>query len=125
MAKDWAKTFYNSRVWQQQRLAILKRDRYRCTEPGCRRTAEEVHHIVELTEQNVGDVNISLNPSNLRSVCSDCHKRITKAMKEKGNGILQDIIFDEDGFPIPANAAPGGLRKNERAGRPTPPPLWN
>ena len=107
MAKEWAKQFYNSSAWKQTRQCVLKRDRYKCQQPGCKRTAEEVHHIIELTEKNVNDIKVSLNINNLTSLCGDCHKRITKQMKSKGFGILEDIIFDEDGYPIPANDSPG------------------
>ena len=107
MAKDWSKPFYNSRVWKAQRETVLKRDKYICTEPGCHRHAEEVHHIKELTEENVGDPKISLDMNNLRSLCGDCHKRITKQMKQKSSAILEDIIFDENGYPIRANNPPG------------------
>lgn len=110
MAKDWAKAFYNSTAWKQTRLCVLKRDRYRCQQPGCRRTAEEVHHIKELTEDNVNDIRVSLNINNLTSLCSDCHKAITKRMKTKGYGILEDIVFDENGYPIPADTPPGGMQ---------------
>lgn len=108
MAKEWSKPFYNSAAWKHQRAAVLKRDRYRCTEPGCHRTAEEVHHIIELTEQNISDTKISLDMENLRSLCGDCHKRITKQMNRKACEILEDIIFDENGYPVSANIPPGG-----------------
>lgn len=106
MAKEWAKSFYNSAAWKHQRAAVLKRDRYRCTEPGCRRTAEEVHHITELTEKNINNNNISLSMDNLRSLCGECHKRITKQANQKGSRILEDIIFDADGYPISADNPP-------------------
>lgn len=106
MAQTWAKAFYNSGLWKQQRANILKRDRYKCTEPGCRRTAEEVHHIKPLTEKNVNDPHVSLDPKNLRSLCGVCHKRITKAMMQKNYGILEDIVFDENGYPISAEHSP-------------------
>lgn len=108
MAKEWAKSFYNSKAWKDTREIVLKRDRYRCQSPGCRRTAEEVHHIKELTEKNVYDIRISLNLNNLTSLCSNCHKRITKQMKSKTSVILEEIIFDENGYPIPAQAPPEG-----------------
>lgn len=108
MAKEWSKGFYNSAKWKLQRAAVLKRDRYRCTEPGCGRTAEEVHHVIELTEKNVDDPLISLALSNLRSLCGSCHKRITKQMKRKENNILEKIIFDRNGYPIPADTPPEG-----------------
>lgn len=100
MAKDWARGFYNSPAWKKQRLYILKRDNYTCTEPGCIGVGTEVHHIIELTKENINDVNISLNENNLRTLCHDCHSRITKLMKSNCENILQDIIFDEFGFPI-------------------------
>lgn len=107
MAKEWAKAFYNTDLWKAQREAVLKRDHFHCTEPGCRRTAEEVHHIVELTETNIKNPEIALSMSNLRSLCSVCHKRITKQMHSKGYVELEDIIFDENGYPILANSPPG------------------
>lgn len=102
MAQEWAKVFYNSATWKQQREYVLKRDHYTCTEPGCRARASEVHHIEELSKNSVNDMNISLNPKNLRSLCSDCHKRITREMKSGTYGILEDIYFDKDGYPVAA-----------------------
>ena len=107
MAQDFARAFYKSTQWKKQRAYILKRDGYICTEEGCYNPATEVHHIIELTPENIHDPRISLAESNLRSLCHDCHDRITKAMKanEKSNGILQAISFDASGYPIPiANA---------------------
>lgn len=99
MAKDWAKQFYNSHAWKQQRQYILQRDHYTCTEPGCYQPATEVHHIIELTESNVNDINICLNENNLRSLCHNCHSRITKEIKNGNNNILVSISFDEYGYP--------------------------
>ena len=76
MAKKWAKQFYNSKAWRDIRLFVLRRDCYNCSDCGGR--AEEVHHKEELSEQNINDVNISLNPKNLISLCHDCHSKITK-----------------------------------------------
>ena len=102
MAKEWAKGFYNSALWQQERAYILKRDRYICTEPGCFRRATEVHHIIELTPNNINDPKIALNEKNLRSLCSDCHKRITQEEhgKEGKPDIERSLSFDDDGNPI-------------------------
>lgn len=108
MARDWAKQFYDSVAWKKQRRYILARDHYTCTEPGCHNVATEVHHIVELTKQNVNDVNISLSEKNLRSLCHDCHTRITKEMKQKDGELLEHIVFDSDGNPIAVSG------KNER-----------
>lgn len=37
--------------------------------------AEEVHHIIELTPENINDPNITLNPSNLVALCRECHRK--------------------------------------------------
>ncbi len=102
MAKGFAKQFYNSKAWEKQREYILKRDHYLCTEPGCHNPATEVHHIIELTERNINDINICLSENNLRSLCHDCHTRITKAMKanDRSGNILAPIGFDHNGYPI-------------------------
>jgi 5-methylcytosine-specific restriction endonuclease McrA len=101
IAQGWAKAFYNSKAWKQEREYILKRDRYLCQCAGCHALATEVHHKKELTEDNVHNPMIALNPSNLMSVCSECHKRITKAEhRRKGQVDLPNIVFDSNGYPI-------------------------
>lgn len=37
---------------------------------------EIVHHVIELTPENINDENITLNYSNLELVCRNCHKEI-------------------------------------------------
>lgn len=122
MAKKYAKSFYNSALWEKQRSYILKRDRYTCTEPGCFRRATEVHHIKEITVQNISDASITLNEHNLRSLCSDCHKRITKAEHGSRKGIRnieRALSFDDEGNPIetPPTERPFG----KGVGRPNAP----
>lgn len=51
MAQTWAKAFYNSASWKYTRKAVLKRDCFSCAWCGTR--AEEVHHIKELTAENI------------------------------------------------------------------------
>lgn len=105
MAQPWAEKFYQSTIWKKQRLYVLKRDHFTCTEPGCHARASEVHHIIELTETNIDNVNISLNEKNLRSLCHDCHTRITSEMKANVYNILPQITFDSNGFPIESTKA--------------------
>lgn len=108
MAQEWAKAFYNSTAWKHTREAALKRDRYICRQPGCFRPATEVHHKKELTPENISDIKISLNLNNLISLCSECHKAITKAEhRKKGMDILPDIVFDDNGYPVPASPPRG------------------
>jgi len=120
MARDFAKSFYKSKLWQDTREAILKRDKYRCQMQGCYNPAEEVHHIKYLTPSNIGDVNITVNPANLICLCGDCHKAIHKGdkvagikkratehrMADKNKCILPEIEFDENGYPLPVAKIP-------------------
>lgn len=95
MAKAFAKAFYNSKEWQQARGNALMRDGYMCQR--CGRLAEEVHHIVPIDLNNIGNPMITLNPKNLRCLCSSCHKRITKG--ETGD-LPESYIFSDDGQVI-------------------------
>ena len=96
MAKEWAKSFYNSKAWRSVRAYVLRRDLYTCT--MCTDRASEVHHKEELTAENITDP-MALNPDNLTSLCSRCHKLITKGYE----GDVQDgYCFDDDGNVIKA-----------------------
>ena len=75
MAKEFARAFYRSQAWQSVRQQALMRDCFTCQICGAR--AQEVHHIVELTAENIHDRNVSLNLNNLQSLCHNCHKAIT------------------------------------------------
>lgn len=100
MAKAWAKAFYNSGQWRAVRELALRRDGFSCQECGAR--AEEVHHEIELTPQNINDPRISLNLNLLHSLCGDCHKAITKKQKGFVNEDCDDeFYFDERGQLVP------------------------
>lgn len=76
--QSWAEAFYKSQAWKSIREIAMQRDAYLCVD--CAKTgriipAEEVHHIVPLTPENVTDPNITLNLENLVSVCRECHKK--------------------------------------------------
>ena len=106
MAKPFAKTLYNSKEWEKVRQAVLVRDKGMCQMPGCYHPAEEVHHIIELTSENVGDAEIALNMDNLISVCKDCHfrihrEKILKSFKRRARRRILDRngnYFDEAGM---------------------------
>lgn len=105
MARDFAKAFYKSKEWQQCREYILMRDRFLCVK--CGYPAEEVHHKIHLTPANIGDVNVTLNPANLISLCKNCHFEQHKVDKARGirkaNGLADcgdEYEFDEQGFLV-------------------------
>lgn len=75
--KPWAEDFYKSQAWKHMRDVAMKRDAYLCVDCFKKNkltAAEEVHHITELTPENIKDPAVSLNPDNLVSLCRECHK---------------------------------------------------
>lgn len=109
MARAFAKQFYKSRQWQDVREYVLMRDSKLCVRCGA--PAEEVHHIIHLTPDNIHDDRVALNPDNLASLCRDCHFR--EHAEDKINGQMRakglpeyEYTFDESGQLIknPVNA---------------------
>ena len=105
--------FYSSKAWEDVRKTIwLKQNLLcnRCHKPvyvdgiseyipkGNRRTGI-VHHKIYLDDNNVHDINITLNPDNLEGICLDCHN----IEHNKNNVIRPDYIFDANGDVIPVN----------------------
>ena len=104
MARDFAKSFYNSKEWELTRDFILRRDKFLCVK--CGRPAEEVHHIKHLSPQNIGDVSITMNPENLISLCRECHFNEHKGEHGRGrkahlNDEPYNYTFDANGMLIP------------------------
>lgn len=91
MAKDFSKAFYRSKAWAKVREAAIVRAKGMCEMPGCYKPAEEVHHIIELTPENINDPDISLNQDNLMCLCRDCHFRIHEADRHKSK--CKAIVF--------------------------------
>lgn len=106
MAREFSRKFYKSKEWLKVREAVLMRDRYLCQD--CGRCAEEVHHIIHLTPENIYDVSVSLNMDNLVSLCHLCHGERHKGERAKGRQAHQDdepyqYTFDSNGQLIPKN----------------------
>ena len=92
-----------------KRKEALKRDGYTCAYCGARAT--EVHHLVELNDENVRDRNISLNLDNLQSLCHTCHTMITMDTHGiKKMDCDMEYYFDEDGN-LQRAIPPRGARK--------------
>lgn len=83
--------FYNSSLWQKQRKYKMQQENYRCVR--CGGVAEDVHHKITLTEQNVNCLNISLDLDNLECLCRRCHNKETHGRKN-------EYIFDSHGYLI-------------------------
>lgn len=74
--RKFAEDFYKSQAWKNTRtdyaasVGGLCED---CLERGEITPGEIVHHMVELTPDNINNPEISLNWDNLRLVCRKCH----------------------------------------------------
>ena len=94
MARNFSKSFYNSKEWQAVRSAALMRDRYLCQH--CGKPAAEVHHIIHLTPDNVNDPAVTMNLSNLVSLCKDCHFEEHRGEHAKGRQANEDYSYTFD-----------------------------
>lgn len=108
MARLFSKKFYDSREWEEVRQFVLMRDRFICQ--LCGRPAQEVHHKIHLSPENIWDPKITLNPANLISLCKDCHfaqhTKDKEAGKRKANGLSEGdcregFHFDASGQLVP------------------------
>lgn len=77
MAKEYAKSFYKSIVWQKCRDGYISSVNGLCEEclsNGRYRPGYIVHHIKHITPGNINDPEITLNWDNLSYLCFDCHQ---------------------------------------------------
>lgn len=98
------KTFYKSKEWEQL-IAILRLERINkedgilycehCGKPLIHKYDIIAHHKIELTEANVNDVNISLNPDNIVLIHFRCHNEIHQRF-----GYEQQKVYIVYGSPL-------------------------
>ena len=90
-------SFYKSRQWEKL-IAQLKLERVNedgqviceiCGKPITRKYDCIAHHVTELTEDNVNDYSISLNPENIKLIHFSCHNKI----HERFEGFCQKVYL--------------------------------
>lgn len=96
MAKEYARSFYKSKAWQDCRQSYI--DKRRLVDGGMcehckRRLGYIVDHIEEITPNNIRNVWITLSHDNLQYLCLECHN--TKTFSK-----ARTVAFDDDGNPI-------------------------
>ena len=89
--------FYKSKEWEKL-LEVLKLERVNsngdlicdyCSEPIIKKYDCIGHHEIELTEANVNDPNISLNPDNIMLIHFKCHNKI----HQRFEGFKQEVYL--------------------------------
>lgn len=100
--QPWSAKFYASKQWHKARKGYIAHrvniDGGRCEECNFSQ-GYIVHHIIPITEANIGDAEVSLSWSNFRYVCKDCHDLYD------GHGLAHNntpavVVFDENGDPL-------------------------
>lgn len=79
MAKEFSKDFYKTKAWKKCRDSYMQSRRGLCEiclNKGLFVRAEIVHHIEELTPDNINNPIISLSFDNLKAVCRECHAEL-------------------------------------------------
>jgi 5-methylcytosine-specific restriction endonuclease McrA len=106
MAKDFAKPFYNSKTWQAVRRSYI--DKRIAIDGGLcevchKRPGTIVHHIENLSEDNIRNREVSANHDNLRLDCKECHDHeeghFANCRRPKKAQLR--CSFDQSGQPIP------------------------
>lgn len=83
--------FYWSNKWKRLRNYVMEKYNYICQH--CGGTAKIVHHIEWIDENNLNDVNVTLNEDNLIPLCQECHNRV-----HNHQGMVQDnLMFNDEG----------------------------
>lgn len=96
MAREWARAFYKSKVWQDCRagyIASVQGLCERCLKHSRLTPGHIVHHIKALTPSNITDPEIALSWSNLEYVCLDCHNSEHHGVEVTADG----LEFDDNG----------------------------
>ena len=92
--------FYISDAWRECREEYLKsvgRVCERCRAKGITEPAEQVHHKIRLTPDNIHDPNISLSWDNLEALCEKCHKEEHHPIRWR---VSEDGHVDLEGSPL-------------------------
>ena len=107
MASAILKRFYSSPEWLTFRELIIK-DRMKDGRVICEQCGKtivvskhiQVHHIIELTEENYKDVSISLNPDNVKVWCHICHNKHHKRFCGGGHKRKEKAVYIVYGPPM-------------------------
>lgn len=98
--KDYAKGFYDGQAWRTCRDGFIS---MRVSVDGglCQECSNNVglivHHVIELTPENISNPDIALSYGNLRYVCHECHNKIHNVFQQPSG---RKVLFDANGDVI-------------------------
>ena len=95
MAKAFARQFYSSKAWQDCRNEYAKSQHYlceNCMRKGIYKPGVIVHHVEELTAENIHRPEVALNFGNLELLCRECH---AEQHNERSKG--KRYLFGDEG----------------------------
>lgn len=89
------KKIYKTKEWEEVRKAVIQRDKgicYFCGKLVGKRA--NVHHLIELTDNNYNDENIAFNMDNLVTCHHECHNEYHERFGYKGTIVKDDLSVD-------------------------------
>jgi len=89
--KPWAVRFYKGKAWKDCREGYFLSQHGICQR--CGGAGRIVHHVKEITPDNIHDPDVTLNWANLELCCQDCHNKEHRS----GDLVTDGLMFDEDG----------------------------
>lgn len=93
MARDFSKSFYNSKAWKKARACYIALKFGICERCGAP-DSKQVHHKEYLTPLNINNPDVTLNFDNFELLCDICHQ---KEHNEKNSPTEWGLYFDEKG----------------------------
>lgn len=112
--------FYRSDRWRKLRLALMHERTtaeglvcQHCKKPILRSYEAILHHVIELTPQNVNDVDIAYNPENLVFVHPKCHNEIHNRFGGRVKGYQRKVYYV---YGAPCSGKSTFVRENMQRG---------
>ena len=93
MARDFAKSFYSSKRWQDCRNGYARSVGFlceNCLRRGVYKPGDIVHHRIEIDPININNPEVALNWNNLELLCRECHAEAHDERKKNRRYIIGD-----------------------------------
>lgn len=99
MAKEYAKSFYNSAAWKKCKTSYIKSVYGLCER--CGKPGYIVHHKKHISRNSINNPDITLNHDNLKYLCLDCHNAEHEFNRQKKSATKDGYKFNNKGELVP------------------------